>query len=98
MTKSRIARCSEEAKQKLRDVQEILAESIFGPANHYFMRRAYPAVTDRYEEILEKYPDFSGTDRVLYLMAETYRKSNKPEEGASITPELSATIRFEPRG
>jgi outer membrane protein assembly factor BamD len=73
---------SEEAKEKLRGVQELLAESILGPAKQYYMRRAYPAVIDRCDEILKKYPDFSGTDRVLYLLGETYRKSSKPEEGA----------------
>jgi outer membrane protein assembly factor BamD len=72
----------DEAKEKLRGVQEILAESIFGPARHYYLRRAYPAVIDRCQEILTKYPDFSGTDRVLYLMGEVYRKSTVPGESA----------------
>ena len=73
----------DEAKEKLRGVQEILAESILGPAKQYYMRRAYVAVIDRCQEILKKYPDFSGTDRVLYLLGETYRKSNQPEAGAT---------------
>jgi len=72
----------EEAKDKLRGVQELLAESILGPAKQYYRGHAYPAVIDRCEEILKKYPDFTGTDRVLYLMGETYRRSNKPEQGA----------------
>ena len=65
----------DEAKEKLRAVQEILAESILGPAKQYYKRGAYPAVVDRCEEILKKYPDFSGTDRVLFLLGETIRKS-----------------------
>lgn len=64
----------DEAKDKLRAVQEILAESILGPAKQYYLRRAYPAVIDRCQEILKKYPDFSGTDRVLFLLGETTRK------------------------
>ena len=71
----------EEAKEKLRAVQEILAESIFGPAKQYYLRHAYPAVVDRCQEILKKYPDFSGTDRVLFLLGETMRK---------VTPEQSS--------
>jgi len=70
---------SNEAKEKLRAVQELLAESIYGPARQYYMRRAYPAVVARCQEILNKYPDFSGTDRVLYLLGETVRKVN-PEQ------------------
>jgi outer membrane protein assembly factor BamD len=72
----------EEAKEKLRGVQEILAESILGPAKQYYLRRAYPAVLDRCQEILKKYPDFSGNDRVLYLVGETLRKSSQPEQSA----------------
>ena len=72
----------EEAKEKLRGVQEILAESILGPAKQYYMRRAYPAVLDRCQEILKKYPDFSGTDRVLYLLGETMRRVS-PEQGSA---------------
>jgi hypothetical protein len=34
---------------------------------------------DRCDEILKKYPDFTGTDRVLFLMAETIRKVAPPE-------------------
>jgi len=69
----------DEAKEKLRGIQEILAESILGPATQYYRRRAYAAVVDRCREILEKYPDYSGTDRVLYLLAETMRKTNNPD-------------------
>jgi outer membrane protein assembly factor BamD len=72
----------DEAKEKLRAVQEILAESILGPAKQYYMRRAYPAVVDRCQEILKKYPDFSGTDRVLFLLGETTRKLS-PEHSSA---------------
>jgi outer membrane protein assembly factor BamD len=69
----------DEAKGKLRAVQELLAESILGPAEQYYRKGAYPAVLDRCEEILKKYPDFTGTDRVLYLLAETVRKVAPPQ-------------------
>ena len=69
-----------EAKEKLREIQEILAESIFGPAKQYFLRHAYVAVIDRCEEITKKYPDFAGMDRVLFLLAESKRKVDLPQE------------------
>ena len=72
----------DEAKEKLRAIQELLAESILGPAEQYFRKGAYPAVVDRCEEILKKYPDFTGTDRVLYLLAETVRKVAPPQSTA----------------
>ena len=74
---------SDEAKEKLRDVQEILAESIFGPARTYFRRGAYLAVVDRCEEILTKYPDFSGTDRVLFHMGDAFRRMGATEDAAA---------------
>jgi len=74
---------SNEAKDKLRGIQEILAESLFGPARQYYMRRAYPAVIDRCEEILKKYPDFTGTDRVLYMLGESYEKLNASQQSTT---------------
>jgi outer membrane protein assembly factor BamD len=73
----------EEAKQKLRDVQEVLAESIFAPARQYFRRQAYSAVIDRCEEVLDKYPDFTGTDRVLYQLAESYRRIEERDNAST---------------
>jgi len=72
-----------EAKEKLRYVQEVLAESIFGPAKLYYLRGAYPAVIDRCEEITRKYPDFTGMDRVLFLLAESKRKVELPQESVN---------------
>ena len=34
---------------------------------------------NRCEEILKKYPDFTGTDRVLFLLGETVRKVAPPQ-------------------
>jgi outer membrane protein assembly factor BamD len=70
----------DEAKQKLRDVQEVLAEGIYKVANHYYIRRGYAASTSRYKEILEKYPDFSQIDDTLFLLAESLRQMNNEGE------------------
>ena len=59
------------ADGELRAVQEILAESTFRPARWYYLKRAYPAVIDRCEEIMMKYPDFSNMDQVLFALAES---------------------------
>jgi outer membrane protein assembly factor BamD len=82
----------DEAKAKLRAVQEILAESILGPAQQYYRRGAYPAVLDRCDEIMKKYPDFTGMDRVLYLLAETVRKVAPPQS----TPYYAQIVRDHP--
>ncbi len=69
-----------EAKEKLRAVQDVLAEGVYKVGNHYFLRKAYPAATGRYKEILTKYPDYAIMDDVLFRLAESLRlNDNEPE-------------------
>ncbi|MDD5544990.1 MAG: outer membrane protein assembly factor BamD [Acidobacteriia bacterium] len=65
-----------EAQQKLREVQEVLAEGNFEIGRQYFIRRSYVAAVSRLQETLEKYPDYSGQDRALYLLGQSYERSN----------------------
>src|SRR5579862_3831577 len=45
-----------EAKEKLREVQELLADGIYGVGNFYLVsRRDYRAAISRYQEVLKKY-------------------------------------------
>ncbi len=69
----------DEAKQKLRAVQEILAEGEFKVGNTYFIRKSFRAAMGRYRGILEKYPDYSRTDLVLFNMGEALRMSDNAE-------------------
>lgn len=75
----------EEAKQKLRDVDEILAEGSYKIANQYFLRKNYPASINRYTEIEEKWPDYSRMDLNQFNLGESYRllrpAPNKDEAG-----------------
>lgn len=69
-----------DAKQKLREVQEILAEGVFGIANHYFRTNAYPASTGRYRDLVEKYRDSRLVPDSLYLLGESLRLNNNEPE------------------
>jgi outer membrane protein assembly factor BamD len=69
----------DEAKSLLREMQEILAEGAFKIGNHYLIRRAYAAAVSRYHEVLDKYPDYSGTPDVLFNLAEALREADNPE-------------------
>jgi outer membrane protein assembly factor BamD len=71
-----------DAKEKLREVQDVLAAGVFGIGNHYFLRRAYPASADRYREVLEKYPDSRLVSESLFLLAESLRRNNNEAESA----------------
>jgi outer membrane protein assembly factor BamD len=72
----------DEAKQKLRDVQEVLAQSVFGVGNFYFIRKSYRAAADRYKEVLEKYPDFSRAPETMFSLAESLRRIDNVPESA----------------
>ena len=69
----------DEAKTKLRAVQEILAEGEHKVGNTYFIRKSFRAAMGRYRGILEKYPDYSWSDEVLFAMGESLRLSDNPE-------------------
>ena len=72
----------DDAKRTLRAVQEVLAEGVYGIGNFYLLRKSYPAATDRYKEVLTKYPDFSGSPDALFNLAEALRNNNNEPESA----------------
>jgi outer membrane protein assembly factor BamD len=53
-------------KARLRETQEVLAEGDYKTASFYMMRRAYPAARSRFQEIVEKYPNYSHGDEALF--------------------------------
>src|SRR5215475_12987820 len=61
-----------EAKQRLREVQEVLAQREYNIGRFYFLRQAYPAAVARLQTLVERYPLYSGADEALYLLGQTY--------------------------
>ena len=61
-----------EAKQRLREVQEVLADREFGIGRFYYMRQSYPAAIARLTTLVERYPLFSHADEALYLLGQSY--------------------------
>jgi outer membrane protein assembly factor BamD len=60
------------AKQRLREVQEVLAEREFEIGRFYYLRQAYPAAIARLKTLVDRYPLYSGADQALYLLGQTY--------------------------
>src|ERR1700691_6143554 len=60
------------AKQRLREVQEVLADREFDIGRFYFMRMSYPAAIARLKTLVERYPLYSGADQALYLLGQSY--------------------------
>jgi outer membrane protein assembly factor BamD len=61
-----------EAKQRLREVQEVIAEREYGVGRFYYMRESYPAAIARLSSLVEKYPLYSKADEALYLLGQSY--------------------------
>jgi outer membrane protein assembly factor BamD len=71
---------AEQAREKVRDCEERLAQHSFTVAYHYYKRRAYKATVSRLTEILTEYPNFSEMDRVYYVLADSYFRGNLIDE------------------
>jgi outer membrane protein assembly factor BamD len=85
-----------EAKQRLLEVQEVLAEREFGIGRFYYLREAYPASIARLQSLVEKYPLYSRADEALYLLGQDYegqiiRLRNAPTCDAHGLPRGCAT-------
>jgi len=61
-----------QAKQRLREVQEVLGEREFEIGHFYYLRLAYPAAIARLKTLVDRYPLYSGADEALYLLGQSY--------------------------
>lgn len=61
-----------EGKQRLLEVQEVLADREFAIGKFYFFRQSYPASIARLKSLVEKYPLYSRADEALYLLGQNY--------------------------
>ncbi len=64
----------DEAAQKLRDTQEVLAEGNLRVANHYMILKRYEASKNRTAQVIENYPDFSRQDEALWVLGQALEK------------------------
>jgi outer membrane protein assembly factor BamD len=61
-----------EAKKRLLEVQEVLADREFGIGRFYYLRESYAASIARLQTLVEKYPLYSRADEALYLLGQNY--------------------------
>ncbi len=61
-----------EGKQRLLEVQEVIAEREYGVGRFYFLRQSYPASIARLRSLMDKYPLYSKADEALYLLGQAY--------------------------
>lgn len=77
-----------DVEQRLHEVQENLAMHNLQIGNFYYkakyeqQRGGLKGAQSRYREIVEKYPNFSFMDEVLFRLATTYQQEEEPDEAA----------------
>src|SRR5688572_18990892 len=77
-----------DVEQRLREVQENLAMHNLQIGNFYYKTKfeqqkgGLKGAQSRYREIVEKYPNFSFMDEVLFRLAATYQQEEEPDEAA----------------
>src|SRR5205809_1760264 len=63
-----------EAKQRLREVQEVLAERELRIGRFYYLRESWPAAIARLKSLTDKYPLYSQADDALMMLGDAYEK------------------------
>lgn len=68
-------------KDRLREVQEVLAGGEYEIAMFYYLRDANKAASQRFKDIADKYPNFSRGDQVFWYLGQTYARLQQPRLG-----------------
>jgi outer membrane protein assembly factor BamD len=79
---------SGQVQQRLREVQEVLAEGDFRVANFYYIRRVDRASAARLLELVNRYPLYSEADRANWMIGSLYERSEHPEIAAQFYTRL----------
>jgi outer membrane protein assembly factor BamD len=65
-----------QARDRLREVQEVLAEREFLIGRFYFMRESLLAAEARLQTVVDAYPLFSGSDEALFMLGQIYEQQS----------------------
>jgi outer membrane protein assembly factor BamD len=68
-----------DAEQRLRNVQEVLAEGDYRIARHYYVKGSYRAAAGRLLELTDRYPLYSNSDRSLMMLGDIFEKAERED-------------------
>jgi outer membrane protein assembly factor BamD len=63
-----------QAKQRLREVQEVLAERQYRIGRFYYLRESYPAAVARLKTLTDTYPLYSQADDAMFMLGNAYER------------------------
>jgi outer membrane protein assembly factor BamD len=85
-----------QSTQRLREIQEALADSDFRIATFYNTRKSYRAAASRLGELVERYPLYSNSDQALMMLGSIWERapvaSKEDEALAAARRELAIRI------
>jgi outer membrane protein assembly factor BamD len=73
-------RLKSRVKNRLRQVQEVLAQGDDKIAQFYYQRGVWPAARSRYQEIVDGYPNYSRADDSLWYLGQSLEHLKKSNE------------------
>ncbi len=62
------------AQQRLREIQEVIAESEYRVGAFYHTKGSNPAAASRLQSLIDQYPLYSGADQALWSLGDAYTK------------------------
>jgi outer membrane protein assembly factor BamD len=65
---------AKEAEQKLRNIQEVLADAEYRVGAFYHARGSFPAAANRLQAVSDQYPLYSQADEALWGLADSYHR------------------------
>jgi len=85
-----------QSQQRLRDVQEDLADGDFKIASFYATKKDNRAAASRLTDVVDRYPLYSKADQALWMLANIWQKApiqtKQEEQLAVVRKELAATL------
>ena len=69
-----------DVQKLMREAKDRLSASSYGVGLHYYKVKWYTGAADRFREVLESDPEFTGRDAVYYYLAETLYRTDKKAE------------------
>lgn len=81
-----------EARQRLREVQEVLADREFRIGRFYYLRDSFSPAIARLKSLADTYPLYSGADEALYLEGQSYEGIAASLKKAKITAAQAANV------
>jgi len=76
-----------QAKQRLREVQEVLAEREYRIGRFYYLRESYIAGIARLKTLTDTYPLYSGSESALYMLGDSYEHEIELTRASKRLPE-----------